>query len=46
MNVYLPSSQALLLQDLEDIKNQLSKSFIILGDFNAHNSLWGFKNTD
>ena len=43
-NIYLPNSQTLTLEDLENLKKQLPKPFIILGDFNSHNPLWGLKN--
>lgn len=34
------------MKDLDDLKKQLPKPFIILGDFNAHNLLWGSWSTD
>lgn len=47
-NIYL--EHGLLIQTLEDelenLINQLGHSYIITGDFNAHNSLWGSHKTD
>ena len=45
-NVYLPNSTDFRNVDLESIKDQLPKPFIILGDFNSHNSIWGSLKTD
>ncbi|XP_026679016.1 uncharacterized protein LOC113467177 [Diaphorina citri] len=43
-NIYTPNTAQSVPyseHDLTAIKNQLSSPFIILGDFNAHNPLWG-----
>lgn len=40
-NVYIPPHTHYLESDLSNIKNQLKSPFIIVGDFNAHNPLWG-----
>lgn len=45
-NVYLPNSKPLSLEKLSDLIKQLPKPFIILGDFNSHNPLWGSKKSD
>ena len=45
-NIYSLGSQALNQQQLTDIYNQLPQPCIILGDFNAHNNLWGSNHTD
>ena len=42
-NLYLPNSQTLSLEDLLNLKSQLPKPYLILGDFNAHNEIWGSK---
>jgi ribonuclease HI len=39
--LYVPPRQALAGQDLEDLIRQLPEPFMLLGDFNAHNPLWG-----
>ena len=38
-SLYLPDS--FILSDLEHLISQLPSPFLILGDFNAHNPLWG-----
>lgn len=43
-SVYLPPSDNIQLQPLIDLYNQLPKPAIIVGDFNAHNPLWGSRN--
>ena len=45
-NVYLPNSRQLELSELNMLKQQLDKPFILIGDFNAHNTLWGSTHTD
>ena len=45
-NIYLPNSQRLQLADLVELKSQLPKPFIILGDYNTHNPLCESKLTD
>lgn len=45
-NVYLPNSTTLELADLESLTRQLPKPFVIVGDFNSHNALWGSTRTD
>lgn len=45
-NIYLPNSKLFSQQDLEQIINQLPPPFILLGDFNSHNPIWGSTNTD
>ena len=41
-NIYLPNSQHLDQVKLTRIFSQLPKPFIITGDFNSHNILWGY----
>ena len=43
--VYIPPSTALSLAQLKKIADQLPTPFIIMGDFNGHNPLWGSKTT-
>ena len=45
-NIYLPNSQHLDEVELIRIFSQLPKQFIIMGDFNSHNILWGSHKTD
>ena len=40
-NTYIPPSTALHLCDLAHKETQLPKPFVIVGDFNSHNYLWG-----
>ena len=39
--IYLPPNNSIQLHDLNNLIMQLPSPFIILGDFNAHNPLWG-----
>ena len=41
LHTYIPPSTAPHLRDLAHIETQLSKPFVIAGDFNSHNYLWG-----
>jgi len=45
-NIYIPDSTPLPLLDLNSIITQLPKPFLILGDFNSRNILWGSSHTD
>ncbi|KAF0750606.1 Uncharacterized protein FWK35_00023634, partial [Aphis craccivora] len=45
-NIYIPDSTNLSLQDLNQIIQQLPKPFILLGDFNSRNQMWGSNHTD
>ncbi|GFX51303.1 CCHC-type domain-containing protein [Trichonephila clavipes] len=40
-NVYLPPNAPLNFRELQELIVQLSTTFILLGDFNAHHLLWG-----
>lgn len=44
--MYILNSQILRYIDIQNIINQQPTTFIILGDFNSHNILWGCKDTD
>ncbi|GFX38861.1 putative RNA-directed DNA polymerase from transposon BS [Trichonephila clavipes] len=39
--VYLPPNVPLNFRELQELIDQLSSPFILLGDFNAHHLLWG-----
>jgi endonuclease/exonuclease/phosphatase family metal-dependent hydrolase len=43
--VYIPTNSALRLALLKHFADQLPTPFIIMGDFNGHNPLWGSKTT-
>jgi len=45
-NIYIPNSQILNYIDIQNIIDQLPTPFILLGDFNSHNILWGCNDTD
>ncbi|KAL4096826.1 hypothetical protein QTP88_021709 [Uroleucon formosanum] len=45
-NLYLPNQTKIELSDIENIIKQLPKPFMILGDFNAHCTMWGSEKTD
>lgn len=45
-NIYLPDSTNFSFQDLIHITSQLPKPFILMGDFNSRNTLWGSSYTD
>ena len=44
-SLYIKSNEKIDQDKLENLINQLSKSFIPLKDFNSHNTIWGFKET-
>lgn len=41
VSLYLPPSDNVSLQELNDLVEQLPAPFVIMGDFNAHHCLWG-----
>ena len=45
-NIYLPGSQNITESDLVNLINQLGTTYIIQGDFNGHNPLWGSDHLD
>lgn len=45
-SLYIPPNFHLRCEDLESLIAQLPHPFIILGDFNAHNPLWGSTRRD
>lgn len=40
-NIYIPPLKVIVKDDLIDIINQLESPYLIVGDFNAHNIIWG-----
>ena len=42
-SIFIPLSSRLSPKDLDDLVPQLPSPFILLGDFNGHNILWGSK---
>ena len=42
-SIYIPPCSRLSPKDLDDLVPQMPSPFIILGDFNGHNILWGSK---
>ena len=45
-SIYLPGADGFTNHSLQDLINQLPTPFLLLGDFNAHNPLWGGTNRD
>lgn len=45
-SVYIPPSSTCAIEDLEDLLQQLPTPIIMVGDFNAHNILWGGNKID
>ena len=45
-NIYLPNNRNIDEYEINKLIQQLPKPFLIVGDFNSHNSIWGSKNTD
>lgn len=45
-NIYAPDSTDLNLSDLENLIKQLPRPYMLLGDFNSRNTLWGSNFTD
>lgn len=46
VNIYYPNSTVLNSQNLQNIIDQITPPYIILGDMNAHNIIWGSEETD
>jgi hypothetical protein len=40
-NIYIPDIKIFTKQHLKDVIKQFPKPFILLGDFNSHNTSWG-----
>ena len=45
-SLYLPPGTPVNPVDLENLFDQLPRPYILLGDFNAHNTMWGSDNSD
>lgn len=45
-NVYFPGNEPIDEHDLDELIGQLGNNFILIGDFNAHNTLWGSRTTN
>jgi ribonuclease HI len=45
-NLYLPEWAPVNVSNLDKIISQLPRPYVLLGDFNAHNPLWGDNMTD
>ena len=44
-SIYLPPIDLVTEEDMRDLLEQLPAPMIVLGDFNAHNPLWGSEKT-
>lgn len=40
-SIYIPPSEVITTQELDKLVAQLPTPFILMGDFNSHNPLWG-----
>ena len=40
-SIYIPPRSKIVEKDLDEIVNQLPTPFLLLGDFNGHNFIWG-----
>lgn len=45
-SLYIPPHTLFTTKNLENLVEQLPKPFILVGDFNAHSTLWGSDKTD
>ena len=45
-SIYIPPSSAISLHDMDDLIRQLPTPYMLLGDFNSHNPLWGGNTID
>lgn len=45
-NVYLPPNKLFTQKQLEELVQQLPPPFLLVGDLNSHNTLWGSNYTD
>ena len=45
-SIYLPGAIGYTISDLQNLLSQLPPPFVLLGDFNAHNPLWGSNELD
>ena len=42
--IYIPPNDNLNITELQRLIDQLPKPFLLLGDFNTHNEIWGSRN--
>lgn len=45
-SVYIPPHEHVTLRQLDDLAAQLPEPYLLVGDFNAHCTLWGSEKTD
>lgn len=45
-SIYIPPHEAVIPQELDKLISQLPTSFLLMGDFNSHNILWGDDHCD
>lgn len=45
-NIYIPGSEKITKKSLEDLIDQLGKKFLLIGDLNGHNTIWGSNHTN
>ena len=45
-SIYIPPDHTILYSQLDDLIKQLPPPIILMGDFNAHNPIWGSHNTN
>lgn len=45
-NIYLPPNENFTNEQIENIIDQLPRPYMIVGDFNSHNTIWGSTRTD
>ena len=45
-SIYLPPNEPINNNEIENLIQQLPKPFILMGDFNSHNIIWGSKDTN
>lgn len=46
INLYIPPNKTITLNELQSVIEQVPAPRIIVGDMNAHNTIWGSTNTD
>ena len=46
VTIYIPPRDDIDKNELKKLIDQFSRPFILLGDFNSHNTLWGCKDTN
>ena len=44
--IYIPPRFNLAQKHIDNLVNQLPAPFLLVGDFNAHNELWGYSSLD